>query len=116
MYIVKNLPVFLSLTACVIITILGINDKIDYEELSLKLVIAIISFYLFGTFVRNLIIKFLIKALVISEKKARLIKESKALAGLSHTFSETETKSNNHGYNTSSSSNDELEPYMPQKY
>lgn len=115
MYIIKNLPALLSLTACVAITISGINKGIDLFELSFKLVIAIIVFSLFGTLIRGVLIRFFLGVLEQSEKKARMIREAKAAAELSNTFNKAASRRHETSQALRSQDEEELEPYVPQK-
>lgn len=101
MYIIKNLPVFLPLAVAVIISLLGIYYKSDFNELSLKLVISIVVFYFVGSFIRNLILNFLYRVLEESERKSKLISEieyEKSRAAKKPILTE------------------ELEPYSPEKF
>lgn len=116
MYIIKNLPVLLSLVACVIITVAGINSNIDYKELSFKIIISIVVFYLFGMFIRNILLRFLVNALEISEKKARLLREREAAKEMSHSFNAAAMNYQKIYNDSSDEDEEELEPYAPQKY
>lgn len=75
MYILKNLPVFLPLTVSVILSIMGIYYKADFNEILLKLVFAIVIFYFLGIFIRDTILGFLFRVLEESERKARVLRD-----------------------------------------
>lgn len=98
MYILKNLPVLLALTASVIITLLDLQYGADFKEISMKLIIGISVFYVIGYFLRKILFVFLLKLLDDSEKKAKMIKNAAASS------------------DENQDSDDEFEPYVPKKF
>lgn len=113
MYIIKNLPIFLPLVVCVVLSILGLRNDIGYAELSYKIIIAVMVFYVLGVCLRGILIRFLVKALEISEKKARLIREARASEDLAHSFSSASGRSH---VNTYRNDEEDLDPYEPERF
>lgn len=75
MNIVRNLPTLLALSASVILCIIGVKYNSDFKEISVKLLLGITVFYMFGMFIRKIAYRFLVGVYI---EKTIKIKELKA--------------------------------------
>lgn len=107
MYIMRNLPVLLALSASIVLCLSGIFYEADLNEILGKLVIGVIVFYLFGIFVRKIFFTFLINMLAENERKAKLIREMQLY--------EKEKEKNKLRNKQSNISYDDMEPFTPPK-
>lgn len=101
MYIMRNLPVLLALTASVIITLLDIQYGADFKEISLKLIIGISFFYSIGYILRKMFFVFLMKLLYENERKAKILKKANSMVNRDIANDDDD---------------EELEPYKPKKF
>lgn len=118
MYVMRNLPLLLPLVASVILCVTGIYNGFDFKEFSVKLVLAIVIFYIFGVLIRNMFFTFLVKILHESERKAKFIKQAKEKEHQEREklrkFNEISNMRHNQQYEEYEE-DEELEPYTPNK-